>query len=82
MNDMAMFVMTVNGSIMGAGSPDLDEMRKRAQGHLLSRSRDTTPVELRQLVPGAIGGLGPVLATVRRRKAGGPLVWTQSPAGE
>jgi hypothetical protein len=55
---------------------DLDEAKKDAGGYLLGRGKEKK-VEVLTLAPGSIGGLGPVVATVSRKRSHGPLTWTE-----
>jgi hypothetical protein len=72
------YVMMIGPSVYGSASASEQEIRKRAQGHLLSRGSDTTAVSVRRVIPGAPQSAWPVVATVRRKKPRAPLTWTES----
>lgn len=60
--------------LLGKSYPDLESAKLDAQGFLLSRSREKK-AEVVTLVQGVIGGVGPAVCVVTRKKPGGPLSW-------
>lgn len=60
--------------LLGKSYPDLDSAKLDAQGFLLSRSREKK-AEVVPLMQDVIGGVGPAVCVVTRKKPGGPLTW-------
>lgn len=73
---MTGYVLTIGPRIV-AGPMELDEARKTAQGYLLSRGSDLSVIEVRPLVPGVVGGMGPAVCSLRRKRRGAKPIWTE-----
>lgn len=72
------YVVRLMGVVQGTKYPDVEEAKKSAGGMLLSRRIDNK-AEVLPIVPGAFGGLGEPIWTVKKSKSG-VLSWAEHKA--